>query len=410
VHYAHPYPGTLARHIPAYLLGPDSPIGITPGSAVLDPFCGGGTTLLEAMAAGMLAEGWDTNPLAHLMARVKASGVHPATVAQSATQACERARSLCEAPSPPGAIDVDYWYSEEVRDVLSRLSAAVADGRDTRSNRVLQLALSRTSMSVSLANPRYPVPVRLRPEKYPAGSPVRRQLEARVDWLASVDVYEKFRQYSTEIAHRISHFRKNRLASASEARVLCKDARFATVTGPAFDVVLTSPPYPGAQKYTRFSSLSLGWLGALNGTSLQGLEKGEVGREHFRVSQYTAELDATGVVPADRLLRRLREDNPLRAHIGAAYLIDMRQAIETALHALRPGGHLILISSPSSFGSAAFNTPLYLRRIGEQVGFESLQAYKDPIRSRKLSTARQNGKPAMPHEVVDILIKPECKT
>ena len=42
-----------------------------PGEAVLDPFMGGGTTIVEAVASGRLAIGADVNQLAHFITRVK---------------------------------------------------------------------------------------------------------------------------------------------------------------------------------------------------------------------------------------------------------------------------------------------------------------------------------------------------
>ncbi len=41
------------------------------GDTVLDPFCGGGTSLVEAMALGRRAAGFDISPLAVFLARTK---------------------------------------------------------------------------------------------------------------------------------------------------------------------------------------------------------------------------------------------------------------------------------------------------------------------------------------------------
>ena len=48
------------------------------------------------------------------------------------------------------------------------------------------------------------------------------------------------------------------------------------------DLVLTSPPYPGAQKYVRASSLSLGWLDLCPSSDLNELKRKAIGREEFR--------------------------------------------------------------------------------------------------------------------------------
>ena len=70
-----------------------------PGQEVLDPFCGSGTVLVEAMAAGRKAAGSDASPLAVVIARVRSTTLGPEgrlrlveAARQIAEQAAERAR------------------------------------------------------------------------------------------------------------------------------------------------------------------------------------------------------------------------------------------------------------------------------------------------------------------------------
>ena len=48
-----------------------------PGQDVLDPFCGSGTVLVEAMAAGRKAVGSDASPLAVIIAQVRSTTLGP---------------------------------------------------------------------------------------------------------------------------------------------------------------------------------------------------------------------------------------------------------------------------------------------------------------------------------------------
>ena len=45
--------------------------GLKPGNTVLDPFCGTGTTLVEAKLLGIDSFGIEANPMAHFASRVK---------------------------------------------------------------------------------------------------------------------------------------------------------------------------------------------------------------------------------------------------------------------------------------------------------------------------------------------------
>ncbi len=70
-----------------------------PGQRVLDPFCGSGTVLVEAMAAGRRAVGVDASPLAVLIAKVRSTVMDESelqrlveTARTIATDSAERAR------------------------------------------------------------------------------------------------------------------------------------------------------------------------------------------------------------------------------------------------------------------------------------------------------------------------------
>ncbi|HEY6176673.1 MAG TPA: hypothetical protein VIX73_19590, partial [Kofleriaceae bacterium] len=68
----HPFHGYPARLHPATARVLVELVGAGAGGApVVDPFCGSGTALVEARAAGLAAIGVDLNPLAVLVARAK---------------------------------------------------------------------------------------------------------------------------------------------------------------------------------------------------------------------------------------------------------------------------------------------------------------------------------------------------
>jgi hypothetical protein len=401
VHYAHRYPGALSRHIPEYFLGDHSPFEIDDGSAVLDPFCGGGTVLVESIAKGFDAEGWDSNPLACLITSVKTHAVSKAAVSRSLRRVLETCNTSASV-DPPEVVNIEYWYTPPVIESLAALSSAVLTLAESPAKNVLQLALSRTALAVSLTNPRYPVPVRLRPERYAAESSIRRQLAQRLEWLQTVDVLEHFEYVTWDIFARVEHFRRERLPRSINARVLERDARLLHEPKRQFGMALTSPPYPGAQKYSRFASLSLGWLRRVEPNELRLLEDRLVGREHFRREDYATELRTTGVPEADSILRCVRATNPIRAHIGAVYLDEMTTVLKSLRAQLRDDGVLVLVSAASGFGGQHFDTPRYLNHICQKVGFEPVETFVDPIRTRWLPTARKNGHAPMTEEVVDV--------
>ncbi|HEX2253665.1 MAG TPA: DNA methyltransferase [Thermoanaerobaculia bacterium] len=65
------YLGGFPPHVPRELLAR----WVEPAATVLDPFCGGGTTLLEAAASGRCSIGFDLNPLAVAISQAKTQDV-----------------------------------------------------------------------------------------------------------------------------------------------------------------------------------------------------------------------------------------------------------------------------------------------------------------------------------------------
>jgi len=73
IHNVHPYPAKFIPEIPRLLLQNLRP---SPGQAVFDPFCGSGTTLVEAQRLGFPTVGVDLNPIACLLTKVKTTPYH----------------------------------------------------------------------------------------------------------------------------------------------------------------------------------------------------------------------------------------------------------------------------------------------------------------------------------------------
>ena len=68
-HSLHPYPAKFPPQLPNTIL---SKYGVK-GQTVLDPFCGSGTTLVEARLLGFNSIGVDVNGLSSLLSKVKST-------------------------------------------------------------------------------------------------------------------------------------------------------------------------------------------------------------------------------------------------------------------------------------------------------------------------------------------------
>lgn len=354
-HYIHSYPAKLIKHIPIFFLNskillPES------NSLVLDPFCGSGTVLLESLLASHCAIGCDANPLARLIARVKTTKLDTRELVKIKASIMMKAKRFRKIITP-NVVNIEHWFSESSIKQLSQLYRAINEvciGKDKE----LEFFLSTFSSivkKVSYADPNLSVPVRINPEKY-IDSDIKERLLDKVLELEYIDVIDCFSNQIDKNISRISLLESAYNESVT-AKIISIDARAITksldsnaelMEANSVDFILTSPPYAGAQKYIRSSSLSLGWLGLCEDKNLRDYEKLNIGREHYSKSEYIESI-RFGLADIDDFFDEIEKENPLRAHINSNYLKEMESAISEMYRVLKKVSTVLLLLETMRF-------------------------------------------------------------
>ena len=409
-HLIHPYPAKLLTHIPFFFLA--NSIFSRQGDLVADPFCGSGTVLLESQLAGRTAVGADSNPLARLLTTVKTTPI-PAAVLDRATE-----RLLARIPQQadngaPDVVNLEHWFYPHVIRQLGSLQKVIEATSRPDVRDFFRVCFSNCVKRVSLADPRVSVPVKLKLAQYPNGHPLRNKTDTHLRHLRRVNVTKVFSEVVAANRIRITSLEPTigRLPTAhvisSNARTFSQDVASSNFNGTSHSgvqLVITSPPYPGAQKYIRSCSLSLGWLGMCRSDELLKYKLRTIGREEFRQANYM-QIVSCGLPSADRLLSKLYLDNPVRAAIASTYLCEMREAIQEIWQALRVGGYFVLVAANNRICGREFRTQHYLRLIAEQSGFRTVLRLIDDIRSRGLMTKRNKTANVITREWVLVFVK-----
>ena len=112
-----------------------------------------------------------------------------------------------------------------------------------------------------------------------------------------------------------------------------------------------------------------------------------IGREHYPKAAY-GRLVSTGLKVADRQLLRVREASPVRAHIFAQYLNEMRDAVSEMWRVSKPGGHVVLVCGDNRVAGRPFRTSAFLAALFQEAGFLTRFCLVDSIQSRGLMTKR----------------------
>ena len=406
-HSIHPYPAKLLPHIPHFLLShPD----LSPkNSFVGDPFCGSGTVLLESALIGKNSWGYDCNPLATLISKVKTTPIEPTRITRGLQRIIKNA-PLIRNPTTPDVPNLHYWFYSETIPLLSAIAELVSRMRAQDLKSFFQIALSVTSRRLSLADPRIPVPVRFSPEKYPNHHWLHhfyRERRAYITTASPLVAFEAVVKRNADRNYRLWELR-NELGRVHISRHDSKSA-FPTPIGstvePSTDLVITSPPYGSAQKYTRSTKLSLGWLSLWESHRLSDLDAISIGREQYRKC-YVRELPETGISEADAQLKRFFSSATVRCVALAQYFVEMKIVMRRVFDAISSGGHLVLIMGDNSLRGELFPTSRYLMNICEELGFNTRAVLIDRIKSRGLLTRRHATSGVINHEHIMIFRKP----
>ncbi|MGR3175017.1 MAG: DNA methyltransferase [Candidatus Scalindua sp.] len=410
-HMVHPYPAKLLMHIPHYFLA--NTLLSKPGDTVLDPFCGTGTVLLESQLLNRNALGADSNPIAQLISRVK---IRPLPIDKLQNTFLKLMREIPSMPNgnPPDVVNLDYWFYPHVTKQLQRILVAIKTLRNSHFKDFFLVCFSVCVRKVSLADPRTSVPVRLSSGQYPEGHKLRDKTDAYIRRLRRINVLNVFSEIVTTNMRRMSSLTHHQ--PDCQSYVISQDARNLSydlsgsnngrsqVPSNSIQLVITSPPYAGAQKYIRSVCLSLGWLGLCSAEELSTYKAAPIGREQYKRQEY-AQAVTTGIPSADRILSLVRKVNPLRAHIAGNYLVEMRQAFTETFRVLKPNGYFVLVAANNQVCGNEFKTSQYLRTIAEQLGLSLKLCLIDDIRSRGLMTKRNKTASVITREWVMVFQK-----
>lgn len=269
IHTIHPYPAKFIPQIPRKLIELYHPAD---SSVVLDPFCGSGTTIVEAIDLGLDAIGIDVNPLACLITRAKTTPLPPGLhdVARQVIREAENQVSS-DSVQVPTIPRLDHWFKPDIQKVLAALVAQINQEERIPLREALQVALSSiiTKVSNQESDTRY----------------------AAIDKNVSAeDVFGYFEQAVAKVERAVYQFTDNLFRCLGRATTLNRDLlTVASKDLPSnIGLVITSPPYPNAYEYWLYHKYRMYWLG-MNPIDVREQEIGA--RPHYFKVKHQDERD-----------------------------------------------------------------------------------------------------------------------
>ena len=376
IHLAHWYPATFVSAIPGSLI----PLITREGDLVVDPFCGAGATVVEAVRLGRRALGFDTNPVALLISAAK--------LALPSQQSLSRLRQLVADVGQrslvtrmvgtrsngrhPNAAELQQWYHAATCEELLQIQGVIESLPNGKLKTVGRCIFSSILKNVCSQGRHWgwvcdnvkPKPSEIQ-EKDALGA-----------YIAALDAFSRgVKELADDMCRRglnpgaISRGRDWDVRRGDA----CKQLR--ALEQASVDAIVTSPPYYGVADYVKSQRLTFLWYP----TAVAELEGVEAGFEQLRKEEIGS--------------RSYRH----RKGSFSDYVEYMKMFLGEATRVLKPGGKLCLVIGESGKRRPTTSHTMRAARAAElTLAFSS---------NRDIRATRRRMLASVPHESIVIYVK-----
>jgi len=340
---------------------------------------GSGTTVVEAFLAGRRGIGFDIDPMALRLCKVK---VTPLALDETATAGNKVLHRAKESVQQDGAelrreLDarfgeaerkfIDYWFLPSTQLELMALIREVERVQDLEIREFLELAFSAiiitksggVSLARDLAHTR---PHRVQDKTpRPALGEFRKRLSKSLNSLAT-------------LAH-----------GSGTVEIFRGNAQKLPLRDQAVDLIVTSPPYAAnAIDYMRAHKFSLVWFGH-SLSSLSQLRREYIGHDAVTGVEYV-ELPES----ARQVVSSLSQIDSQKARVLHRYYSEMTRCLAEMTRVLKPGKAAIVVVGSSTMRGIDTRADICLGEIGKRVGFELIRiAARKLDRDKRMMPARR---------------------
>ncbi len=287
---------------------------------VYDPFCGSGVSIVESLKLKRKAIGTDINPLALLIADVRASNLDITLVKEYLKELKKLWKNLT--PDVPSVKNIDYWFKDYVITDLGKIRNFIKSIEQKKILKFFLVVFSQTVRDVSNNRKGEFKRYRLSKEKLKNFNP---------------NVLEIF--YSN--ANRYINVLEKDILPSNDFRLFIHDVR-KTIPINNVDFIITSPPYGDSRTtvaYGQFSSFSFDWLKSLNpyGDSDLKLDSYSLGGK--KVKDYQ-ELPSEHLYYALQKIEKIDEKRALEVY---SFFYDYFLSIQQIVKTLKDNAHVCFV-------------------------------------------------------------------
>jgi len=323
------------------------------GSWVLDPFCGGGTTLLASKQAGLNSNGYDILPFSVFLSNVKTDEYDVQQLKDARKKIQKIDRNISTSFVLPGISIAQKAFRPKIEEQLYQIKERVNIIDDITTRNFFNLAFlsilelvsntSKTGGFLRIINNKF-IPNKVWPT-----------------FLNRVDAMIKDVEQS-----------KLSLQKKVTAIAFCGDAREIN-SEMQYNAIITSPPYPNRHDYTRIYALELMFDFIKSNDEIKQIRY-ETLRSHVEArKKYEAENYAHPK-QLNKLIKQIKKNgvnNSKVTEMLEGYFEDMYLALSQMKQRLKKQGKIALVVSNVRFSGVNIPVDELLANIGEQTGLKT---------------------------------------
>lgn len=346
----------------------------------MDPFCGSGTTLVEAAHDNVLAKGTDINPLAAFIAntKIEALGISADEIYESKERFFNRHYTIYNNFNLNNNDErIQYlkkWFPEDTLRIIESLRLSAMELNESIRN-IYLVIISNLLRGYSLQEPT-DLRIRRRFSPFPETSIIQ-QLETAINFFAS-----NLKEFQTSL----NPFKSNNKAFNADIKHSNEIEELANEN--IFDFAITSPPYATALPYIDTQRLSLVWLNLISSKEIKSLEGELIGSREFNLKSehlkwYSYLINNKSSLPEEihsfciSLNKKLKASEGFRKRalppLLYRYFNDMGLAFKEVHRLLKKDKYFCLIvgynHTTIGGGRTDIDTPKLLSYLGVQMGF-----------------------------------------
>ena len=363
-HCYHNYPAMMIPQIASRLIREYG----RGAKTLFDPYCGTGTSLVEANIYGLNAYGTDLNPMAQLIATAKTSKIElpilDVYLKEFSDYLCTLNFDIKKLPIiEPNFRNIDFWFKKETKNKLAIIKHFIDSIKDEKVQKFFLVAFSETVRESSLTrNSEFKL--------YRMSEKQRENFNPDVFGMIKVKLARNrigLKDYITRNKNSIYSYVYNFDSSESISEIQQE----------SIDIVVTSPPYGDSRTtvaYGQFSRLSNQWL---------GIEyAGQVDNKLMGGRAKTIEKIGLDII--DNTIAIINEKDSKRAKEVYSFYSDYSKSIANVSSVIKQNGYACYVVGNRRVKDTTLPTDEITKCLFERQGFKHRNTFMRNIPNKRM--------------------------